>query len=160
MFLSCVDEPADNVPFVEQHGDATELISILLPFEDRPVSGGPWDGANGSSGTILLLRQLLLGSRANLLSTSEAIQPSKRGSLHSFEFRDVIMAPDRGACMITLDVSSTGVSWVDIANAANAVIVCQHRRGNHTCCISISWQRPMQYSATGVGLSRYHGALP
>lgn len=124
--LNSVDAPANNVPLVDGHADAAELIAVLEPLGEQPVLGH----ANGTTPAApehaLLFRQLLLGLRTNLLSTTEATKPSTLRTLHGFEFMDVVLAPDRGACMKTVEFkfSSASHPWFPIANAADAVMVC------------------------------------
>lgn len=122
--LNSVDGHADEVPLVDAHADATELIAVLEPLGERPILGH----SNGTTSTapdhVLLLRQLLLGLRTNLLSTTELTKPSTPRTLHGFEFMDVVTAPDRGACMKTLELSSAGQAWFPIVNAADAVVIC------------------------------------
>lgn len=138
--LNCVDGPVDNVPLVNGHADATELIAVLEPRGERPVfghstppntntttpSGNEPLSAQQQADRPLLLRQLLLGLRTNLFATTEATKPSASRTIHGFEFMDIVNAPDRGACMKTFDLpaSSSSPAWFALANAADAVIVC------------------------------------
>ena len=124
--LNSVDAPADKVPFVDGHADAAELISVLEPLGEGHIfgrtNGTPTPAAPDDHG--LLFHQLLLGLRTNLLSTTEATKPSTHRALHGFEFMDVVSAPDRGACMRTVELPSASHAWFPLANAADAVVVC------------------------------------
>ncbi|KAK4103337.1 hypothetical protein N658DRAFT_309417 [Parathielavia hyrcaniae] len=101
--LDSPDAPPDNVPSVDGHADAAELIPLLEHLGEQPVYGNMQANMNGRAAGApdhnLLFRQLLLGLRTNLLSTIEATKLSAHNTLHGFEFMDVVTAPDRGACI-------------------------------------------------------------
>ncbi|KAK0707692.1 hypothetical protein B0H67DRAFT_495570 [Lasiosphaeris hirsuta] len=156
--LRCADGPADRVPFVDGHTDAGELIPFLEPLGDRPILGSDANGNAEEKGddvgepaaaeSVMLFRQLLLGLNTNLLSTVASTQPSGRRQFRGFEFMDVVTTPGRGTCMKSVDLSSSGRVWLDMVNAADAVVVCSDigevitpmTSGNHrpsTLCNSV-----------------------
>jgi hypothetical protein len=114
--LACVGIPDDRVPYVEPHGDASEVINVLEPLGDTLVYEGGTDR--------FLFRELMLGLNTNLLKTVALIRNSSGTSLYGFEFMDVVTEPGRGTCMKELKVLSLGKNWLEIVNVVDAVVVC------------------------------------
>jgi hypothetical protein len=114
--LACAGIPDDRVPYVEPHGDASEVIKVLEPLGDTLVYGGKTDK--------FLFRELMLGLNTNLLRTVASIRKSGGKRLYGFEFMDVVTEPGRGTCMKKLDLLSLGKNWLEIVNVVDAVVVC------------------------------------
>jgi hypothetical protein len=112
----CNRVPICNVPMVEAHTDAVDLIERLEALGDMHVHGLPTDA--------LLFRTLMLTLNINLLSTVTSGRKSSRENLYEFEFREVVDGPGRGSCMKELRIKPPGKCWLDILNAVDAVVMC------------------------------------
>ncbi|KAK0616786.1 hypothetical protein B0T14DRAFT_497945 [Immersiella caudata] len=117
--LNCPDNPADNIPYVEPHTDATNIIPLLEPLGNQPVF------RNQTTTTPLLLRQLLLGLNTNILPlTSPALtKPTTRAPLLGFEYIETITTPGRGSAMKPLP-SFPSRPWLDILATIPTIITC------------------------------------
>ena len=125
--MSFADTMENGVPYVSEHAEAVNLISVLAPLGDRPVLVNGNTGGETETSSVageLVLRQLLLGLNTNLLSAVAVVQKSSGKKLHGFEFMDVVTAPGRGTCMKVVTLASTGRRWIELVNQVDAVIVC------------------------------------
>ena len=128
--LNSPDIPVDNIPFVEGHSDATELISILEPLSDQPTILNP-----SSTSAPLLIRQLLLGLNINLLLLPPPTKSLSRNHLLGFEYRDVITTPGRGSCMKPLPLPSIR-HHLSLLTSTSAIITCANLGDAITPCPS------------------------
>jgi hypothetical protein len=110
------DYPSGQVPFVEPHADAAELVTPLESLGGTPVSGFGED--------VIQFRQLMLGLNTNLLEIPRLTKESGGRKLYGFELMDIIAKPGRGSCMKKLTLELAGKAWIEIANAVDAVVVC------------------------------------
>ncbi|KAK4449611.1 hypothetical protein QBC34DRAFT_438049 [Podospora aff. communis PSN243] len=113
--LNCPDSPAHNVPSVDPHTDATDIIHILEPLVNQPVF------QNSKLTAPLLLRHLLLGLNTNLLPLPTP-NPTK-SPLHGFEYLEATTTPGRGSCMKPLP-SLPSRPWLDLLSSIPTIITC------------------------------------
>lgn len=107
--------PRDQVPLVEPHSDAIDLVRCLERLGGTLVSGYGED--------VIQFRQLMLWLNTNLLEIPGLIKQSGGRKLYGFEFMDIIAQPGRGACMKKLSLELADKAWIEIANAVDAVVV-------------------------------------
>jgi hypothetical protein len=109
------DISTDPIPFAEPHEKASSLVTLLDKHGGIPVCGEGEDEYK--------LRTVMVGLNLNLYSTVKEIKPSKSGHLFGFEIMDIVTQPARGGEMKEVKVES-GSTWLELANAADAVIIC------------------------------------
>ena len=112
----CTTAQNSQIPFVEPHTDATDIVAILESEGERGILENQSDK--------LLFRELVLALSINLLSTAEAVRNSDNGRLYGFELMDVVHEPGKGTCMKRLDIQSKRKGWLELVNAVGTVIVC------------------------------------
>jgi hypothetical protein len=117
--LRC-SENEDRIPYVDCYNDISQVVQTLQKLGDNIIHGESGDQNS------FIFRQLMLGLNINLLSTNSKLKQSEGTSLYGFEFLDVVDTPGRGSCMKRLPLLAPGKGWVDIVNAADAVVICSN----------------------------------
>jgi hypothetical protein len=112
----CVAVPNGQIPYVEPHTDAKEIVTALESAGEKVILEG--------QANKLLFRELMFALTINLLNTAEALRESDGGKLYGFEFMDVVHEPGKGTCMKKLDIQSKRKAWLKLVNAVGTVIVC------------------------------------
>jgi hypothetical protein len=112
----CAAVPNGQIPYVEPHTDATEIVTALESVGEKGILKGQTNK--------LLFRELMFALSINLLNTAEAVRESDGGKLYGFEFMDVVHEPGKGTCMKKLNIQSKRKDWLELVNAVGTVIVC------------------------------------
>ncbi|GFG18503.1 hypothetical protein IFM61392_10584 [Aspergillus lentulus] len=115
-YASYRDYPSGQVPLVEPHSVAADLVTPLESLGGNRVSGYGED--------VIQFRQLMLWLNTNLLEIPGLTKKSGGRKLYGFEFMDIIAKPGRGSCMKKLTLELAGKTWIEIANIVDAVVVC------------------------------------
>jgi hypothetical protein len=112
-----LDESAARLLSVPPHADALDLIPNLETLGNAQI--------HDDAKSPVLLRHLLHILVTNLLQVRQATKPSQKKALYGFEFMDLIVKPDRGSIMKELKLQPAGKTWLELANAVDAIVVCK-----------------------------------